>query len=448
MTLGAILMLGGVSVAGAEDVSSLWSGAFVSGFDGVLPTMPQNWSQLPFTLSLQQAVNYNTNVFNVPVNNPASILKPEGSFVDQTNLRFSTLFYAGQQQFFADGNYGVYRYVNHGIANTSNNSGDLGVRWVLTSRCNGTLVFRASSNPSSPGEQLGVNTINTVTSESFNETGSCTISGNWTGVFNAGVSRSTNSAAADAVNDFRNQFVAAGVRYTVSETNSLQLLATLSQYNFSGRGAALAALLGSPALATATNSASNSIQKQVNLSYTKNFGPNFSVIASVGVVDVGGGGGTALRSQLSGAGVNGGLEPQLTLSATWQPTPKLSFNGSIARVVTPPTQVAGNVQTTESLNAGLNYAVTPKLSFNAGARISKYTSGLGTTSNLALQTAFPNLNAGRYYSLTSGLNYAIDPFLNANLSYQYVTRTQTNVGAVNLTTPTSIIMLALSFAPH
>ena len=88
MTLGAILMLGGAGGAMAEDVSSLWAGA-VSGFDGVLPSMPQNWSDLPFTVSAEQAVSYNTNIFNRPenetflINGNAIPLTPVGSFVDQ-----------------------------------------------------------------------------------------------------------------------------------------------------------------------------------------------------------------------------------------------------------------------------------------------------------------------------------------------------------------------------
>ena len=342
----------------------------------------------------------------------------------------STKFYVGPQQFFADGTYGVYRYVDHGNLNTNRNSADLGVNWVLTSRCNGKLVLATSAAPALPGEQLGVNTVNTVTSESFNETGTCTISGNWSGIFNTGVTRSSNSAPADEVNDFQNAFASAGVRYAVSETNSLQLLATVSHYAFPNRAEALAAL---DASALADNLGSDAIlQKQANFSYTKDFGPNLSVVASIG-------------ASTSSGGTNSGskIEPQFTLSATWRPTPKLSFNFSASRVETPPTQVAAALQTNQSVSVGMNYLLTPKLTFNAGVRYSEYSSALGTETNSTLTNVFPSLAGGRTYGASGGLNYTMTPFLNANLSYQYVRSVQTD-----LTTPISTVMLALSYSPH
>jgi len=443
-------MLGGVSKAGAEDVSSLWSGMNLSGFEGSFPALPQNWADLPFRLSLNQGIQYNSNIFNDPNSVTSTGLvtlgKPVGDYISTTNLGFATTFRVNQQEFFADASYGIYRYLNHANQNRAHNSGDLGMNWVAGQRCTGRFVFAAASSPSAPGEQIGVNVINTVTTESFNETANCTITGNWSATLNSGYSKSTNSAAADATNNFRNVFLSAGVNYHVTETNTIALTGTVSHYEFPNRGEFLASLLNSPALLSAALDTLPSVSsattlKQLNLSYTKDISPNLSIIASAGLSSNSLSGiGSSVGNRTGGSGVS----PQFSFSAHWSITPKVSLSGSIARVVTPPTNTVGNVQTNESATMSLDYKMTPKLSFSTGASVTRTTSGLSSTNSSAvLETLFPNLAQSRNYGLNAGLNYTITPFISSGLTYSYYKRVQTNQ-----TTTSNIFMLALTYAPR
>src|SRR5579871_1038647 len=134
-TLGAILVLGGLVSAEAADVSALGFGS-LSGFDGILPYLPQNWSDLPFTVGVSESLSYNSNLLNSP--NTGGFRNAEvGGYLSTTNVNAGTKFYIGGDQFFADGTYGFYRYINHEDMNAGHYSGDMGVNWILTSKCSG-----------------------------------------------------------------------------------------------------------------------------------------------------------------------------------------------------------------------------------------------------------------------------------------------------------------------
>ena len=70
LTLGAVLMLGVASGARAQDLSALGAAAQPS-LAGVLPDLPQNWSDLPLQLSVSEAAGYNINIFNRPIHGPS-----------------------------------------------------------------------------------------------------------------------------------------------------------------------------------------------------------------------------------------------------------------------------------------------------------------------------------------------------------------------------------------
>ena len=63
LTLGAVLMLG-ASGARAQDLSAF--GIAAPSLTGVLPNLPQNWSDLPIQFKISEAVGYNSNVVNTP----------------------------------------------------------------------------------------------------------------------------------------------------------------------------------------------------------------------------------------------------------------------------------------------------------------------------------------------------------------------------------------------
>jgi hypothetical protein len=429
MTLGAVLMFGGVSGAQSQDLSGVASGAsVVPSFYGVFPSLPQNWSDLPFTLKVSESLAYNSNILNTPTVRGGTLIttfRPIGAFESISTYGFSTKGNWGNQQYFADGSIGLDRYLNHAAFNQVRSSLDAGINWTYTSKCAGRLIASEVTAPSIPGQQIATNVINSETTLSFNETGKCNVSGDWSAIFNSGATRSTNSAAVDKINDNRTVFIAAGMNYSVSQTNSLQLLATVTGTDFTDRQAALNSL----------GLVSNLTEDQVTLSYTKNFSTYLEVIASIGAVGI--------TNSSFNFGLPSSIEPQYSLSATWYVTPKLELTVSGARAVTPPTNVIGNLQTTENVNVGLHYSLTPKVELSANAQVAHNSSAFGASVSNALQTAFPNLTESNLYSVQLGASYSITPFLLANLTCQYSRTVQPN-----LVTPTSIVTLSLNYAPY
>jgi len=131
LTLGVVLMLG-ASGARAQDISAFGTGA--PSLAGVLPNLPQNWSDLPLQFKMSEAVGYNSNVTNTPTSNTGvnPFGGPVGAFESVSNYQASTKWYIAGDQFFADGSFGFNRYLNHTNLNTTHNSADLGVNWIYT----------------------------------------------------------------------------------------------------------------------------------------------------------------------------------------------------------------------------------------------------------------------------------------------------------------------------
>ena len=252
----------------------------------------------------------------------------------------------------------------------------------------------------------------------------CAINGEYSGIFNTGFSESQNSAFLDKANNSQSAFIAAGISYAVSETNSFQVLATVTGTNYSDRGVLLNA---------ATGLNSDITTDSVMATYTKNFSPNLSVVASLGLIGV-------TYSYLDFA-VPRTILPQYSVAVQWAATPRLSLNMSASRSVSTPTAVLSNLQVTESTSAGFSYQVTPKISMSAGLSAG-YATGVSTpivTSGI-LSVFTSNQKT---YGANAAVSYLITPFLNAALSYQFSRAVQSN-----LTTNDSLILLALNFNPY
>src|SRR5271165_7019124 len=116
LTLGAVLMLGVASGARAQDLSALGAAAQPS-LAGVLPNLPQNWSDLPLQLSVSEAAGYNSNITNTPSHSVISIRGPVGAFESTSNYGASTKWNVQGQQFFADGSFGFTRYLDEAYLN-------------------------------------------------------------------------------------------------------------------------------------------------------------------------------------------------------------------------------------------------------------------------------------------------------------------------------------------
>jgi hypothetical protein len=429
LTLGAIVTLAGLGVVRA-DVLFLSDrpllGPALPETDGLFPKLPENWGDLPLHLHFTETVGYNSNITNTPTGaqaNPLFVGRPIGALESISNYGVSFVQQISGQGLFADLNGGMTRYLNHANFNTMQNSWDLGDNFTYGSKCSGSLRLSGSTAPSLPTQQLGYNVVNITTNLAATETATCVINGEYSGIFNSGVIDTTNSALVDKLNDSRTVFLAAGISYAVSQTNSLQLLATVTGINYTDnmRTATTPSLLG------------NLTTDQVMATYTKILGPSLSLSAQLGLVGVANG-------SLNFAAPHTIL-PQYSFNVQWSPTPKLGINAAVSRLASPPTSVLSNLQITESASAGVSYQATPKVSAAANVQAS-YISGAATP---FFNGAVLNALSGneRSYSAGASLNYIITPFIGANLSYQFTKTVQSG-----LTTNDSLILLALSFNPY
>jgi hypothetical protein len=414
-TLAVVLTLGAVSGGrGQELSSSVTPGGFA------LPSVPENWADLPFKLTASQTESYNSNISSFPIG-----VAPKGAvlgdFTSNTNFGFQTKANVSGQQLFLDATFGVIHYLHETQFDSTVYSLNAGVDWKITSRCSGTLAASLSKSPGQLTEQVGTG-VNFTTTTALNETGKCGISNGYSLVFNSGITTTTNSDAANALNDARTELIAAGVEYAKGYS-TLTALASISDQNFTGRSAAQAAV----GLATETDFHS------FTLNYTRQVNPNLSVTGIVGLVGVTSGFSLGLPKTLL---------PIYTVSANWTLTPKLIVNASASKSISPPTTVVANAQ--QSYNAGINlsYQLTPKVALSAGGSVDYTTSSFTASAAQALISPFV-FNSQNNYSLNAGLNYSMTPFLSAALNASYSERV-----ANHFITPQDIVTVSLNYRPY
>ncbi len=463
LTLGAVLILGGGTGARGDDLSGpvavTTTSGTLSSWGGVLPTLPENWSDLPVRFKVSESVGYNSNVLNYPTNFPAAGGFSKGDFQSSSSYGASTKINWSGQQIFMDGSVGLTRYLHDVSLNSIQYNVDAGVNWTYTSRCSGVLVASESKVPSMPGvgsfatqstsalgqptsqipsiagQQAGVSTlgqqvgfgfINFVTVTSFDEKATCRASGDYSLIFNSGISRSTNSTVLNRPNDYRSVFASAGVRYSVAETDSLEALVTVTGTDYNNRSVALNNL----------GLVNNITQDQFNLTYTKQFSPKLNAIVSVGAVGV--------SNSSFNLSLPSGIVPQYSVSVLWLPTPRVSVTASAARTVNPPQSVIGNAQITESASLTMAYQLSPKMSLSAGVLSalsnSAFTQFGGAVVNGVAASTVTSENS---YGAHANLSYAITPFLGANLNYQYLRTVQGD-----RVTPQSLVMLNVNYSPY
>jgi hypothetical protein len=203
LALGAVLMLGGVTGGRGDELSdSVGVGDAASSGGFVLPTLPENWADMPFRLTASQSVSYNNNIFSLPAGAALPGGEPRGDFTSTSTFGLSTTANWFGQQLFFDGSYGVIRYL-HQVASDSNvftiNSG---VNWTLTSRCSGTLSATVNRAPTLITAQVGTG-INYSTNTALSETGKCAVSGGYSVVFDSGLTQVSNSNGVNGLNNNR-----------------------------------------------------------------------------------------------------------------------------------------------------------------------------------------------------------------------------------------------------
>ena len=416
-TLAVVLTLGAVSGGRGQELSSSVTPANGS-LDGfVLPSVPENWADLPFKLTASQNVSYNSNINSFPIG-----VAPKGAilgdFTSATNFGFQTRANVSGQQVFLDATFGVIRYLHKVQSNSTVYSLNAGVNWNVTSRCSGTLATSLSKSPAQLTEQVGTG-INYTTTTALNETGKCGVSNGYSLVFNSGLTTLTNSDPTNALNNSRTALIAAGIEYAKGY-GTLTALASNSNANFSNRSGVLG-------LATETDFHS------FTLNYTRQINPNLSVSGLIGLVGVTSGFSLGLPKTLL---------PIYTISGTWTLTPKLSLNASASRSIAPPTTVIANAQQSYSAGMNLSYQLTPKVAISAGGSVDYSTTSF-TSSTAATGLSAFFFSSQNNYNLSTGLNYSMTPFLSAGLSASYSERV-----ANHQITPQDVVTVSLNYRPY
>ena len=421
LTLGVVLTLGGVTGGRGQELSGSLAASNAPPLDGfVLPTLPGNWADLPFTLRASQNVSYNSNINGIPLGSPVPAGELRGDFTAATNVGFSTKSNVYGQQLYLDTTFGVIRYLHQTRFNSNIYSVNAGDNWTLTSRCAGNLGVSLSKTNSTLLTTLVGTGVNYATTTSFNETGKCAVSNGFSLLFNSSWNEVTNSNPVDALLNSRATMLSAGIEYAKG-ASTVTVLASNTENIFSR-----------PPAVTATGLANVTDFHSFTLGYTRQINPNLSVNGLIGLV------GTTNAFTL---GLPRTLLPIYTLGTTWAFTPKLSLNASASRTVSPPTTIIANAEIDYTATVGLSYQITPKLAFTVDGSIGHNT---GAATPLVLTAVAPFLTgASNFYSANTSLNYTMTPFLSASLSASYTER----VGNHTIT-PEDVIIVRLRYSPY
>ncbi len=433
MTLGAILMLGGVTGGRGDELSGAVGPApagpsFPSFDDPVLPTLPENWSDLPVRLTASQSVAYNSNIFGVADGVPLTPGSAHGDFISTTQFGLSTKpywFWSGQE-FFFDASFGEIRYLHQVDFNSDIYTVDTGVNWTYSSRCSGALTALASKSPTTVTTQVVNNTqrnqgVNYGTTTAFNETGNCAFGNGYSAIVNSSETQSANSNPVDALNNSRATMLAAGIEYKNS-LSDLTALATITDSDFSDRTAQEIAL----------GLSSTFVEHDVSLTYVRTIDPNLTVTGQIGLTGAGSEFTLALPRTLL---------PHYSATIGWTITPKLSLTASAAKSIAPPTTLVSNAQLSYTAQFKLSYQATPKIAIAAGASVG-YTSAVFTPGLVG--TSFTSLQGAQdLYSAQASLTYTMTPFLVAALTASYNVSVQKP-----FITPEDVITVSLNYKPY
>jgi hypothetical protein len=422
LTLGVVLTLGGVTGGRGQELSGSLAAANTPSLGGfVLPPLPENWADLPFTLNASQTESYNSNINGVPLGFAVPAGESRGDLTSTTNVGFATKANVYNQQLYLNATFGVIRYLHQTGFNSNIDSLSAGDNWTLTSRCSGNLGIVLDKSPVTLLTTLVGTGVNYATTTSFNETGNCAVSNGFSLLFNSGWTGTTNSNPVDALNNSRDTMLSAGIEYAKG-ASTVTALANNSYTIYSSRGTAETAL----GLANVTDF------HTFSLTYTRQINPNLSVNALIGLV------GTTNAFTL---GLPRTLLPIYTLGTAWTVAPKVTLNASAARTISPPTTIIANAEVDYTAQMTLTYALTPKVGVTVGGSIG-YSSGAFTP--VALTSLAPTLTgASDSYSVNAGLSYSMTPFLSAGLNASYTERVTDHT-----ITPEDLVTVSLNYRPY
>ena len=357
-----------------------------------------NWSDLPFTISATETTGYNDNILGLAQGQPLSPGTPSrGDFFSNTVFGASTKMYLGQQQFFADGTYGLTRYLTDSADNTHQYSLDAGLNWQIASLCSGRFIAAQNAYQSPITQQVGPG-INTVLASSVSETATCLLTGNIGVILDSGWSSSQNSGGVNAANNNSSVYVRGGLQYSLTGLDTARALITDTKNQFSNRGPGLAAA----GLATGTD------EIDYQLFYNRVLSPKLTFDGMIGISQ------TTVMSATPGMGSPTQSTPIYSVALNWQPTPKLSFGIASSESVGAPTNILSNVELETAKSVTATYVFSAKTSLELGISQALYSGGIA--SNGALPSIARNSPGLASFCTVS---YLISPFLTTEASYQY-----------------------------
>ena len=206
LTLGAVLMLGGVSDGQGQELSGAAPGHVKRAKLSVL-------RRPCFTDAAGELERFAGEADGVPISSvqqqyfwscqrcPAAPGQRAWRFyLDNASLALSTKpywFWSGQE-FFFDASFGEVRYLRQVDFNSDIYTVDAGVNWTYASRCSGALTALASKSPTTVTTQV-VNSVESLlganysTTTSFNETGNCAFGNEYSAIFNSSETQTSNS---------------------------------------------------------------------------------------------------------------------------------------------------------------------------------------------------------------------------------------------------------------
>jgi hypothetical protein len=427
LTLGAVLMLGGVTGGRGQELSGAVtsSGPSFPSFDSVvLPTLPENWSDSPVKLTASESVQYNNNIFGVPLGFALPAGSARGDFDTTTLVGVSTKPYWSGQQFFFDASFGEIRYLHQFDFNSDTYNVDAGVNWTLGARCTGALTALASKSPTTVATQvvspnvvgLGVNNL---TTSSLNETGKCAVSGGYFGVLNTGWTETTNSNVIDALNNYQSTLLAAGIEYTKGASD-VTALVTTTDTNYTGRGAFVPGL------------GATFVEHDVSLTYVRQIDPNLTLTGLFGL--------TGATTDFT-LGFPRTVLPHYSAIVAWDITPKFNLTASAEKVITPPSVLVANAQLSYEANLRLSYQATPKIQIAAGGTAG-YVSAVFSPG--AVTTPFGvSTGAEDFYTAQASVTYTMTPFIVAALTFSYSETVQNH-----FITPQDLVTVSLNYKPY
>jgi hypothetical protein len=419
LTLGVVLTLGAVTGGRGQELSGSLAAVNAPPLAGfALPSLPENWADLPVTLSSSQIVSYNSNLNGVALGAPVPPGETRADFSETTNVGLSTKANVYGQQLYLDATFGVIRYRHQVGDNSDIYSLSAGDNWNFTSRCSGNLGVVLDKSPDTLLTSLAGTGVNYTTSTVFNGTGKCAVSNGFSWVFNSSWNELTNSNPTDALNNSRATMLSTGIEYAKG-ASTLTALAS-NNYTIYSRSEA----------AIATGLANVTDFHTFTLAYTRQFNPNLSVNGLIGLV------GTTDALTL---GLPRTLLPIYTLGTAWTVAPKVTLNASASRTISPPTTIIANAEIDYTAQMTVTYTLTPKVSVNVGGSIG-YTTGAFTP-----VTGFaPTLtSASNFYSANAGLTYVMTPFLSAALNASYTLRASDHT-----LTPEDLVTVSLRYNPY